>query len=38
MSNQGVANVVHKRILNPDHHWSAAFCSALSELQQRTLV
>lgn len=40
MHYQGVANVVHKRArkgfnirFNPDHHWSAAFYSALNKIQ-----
>ena len=40
MRYQGVANVVHKRArkgfnirFNPDHHWSAAFYSALNKIQ-----
>ena len=40
MRYQGVANVVHKRArkgfnirFNPDHHWSAAFYSAMNKIQ-----
>lgn len=40
MRYQGVVNVVHKRArkgfnirFNPDHHWSAAFYSALNKIQ-----